>query len=116
MFEKYSPNGFNVHRYENENENVNEFDLTIHGNAMFQNKNDDYPDYNEKDRYERRSGQNVQINHVDVESQKKLNELKNNNPGVVINKKDDDVMDPNSFFNNTSQVYLLYNLGENLKK
>ena len=107
----YSPNGFNVHRYDNENENVNEFDVTISGNAMFKNKNDAYPDYSEKDRYERQrsSGQNVQINHID-----KLNEI--NNPGVIINKNNEDVMDPNTFFNNTSQVYLLYNLGENLKK
>ena len=99
MFDdNYSPNGFNVHHYENVNGSENDNGITIHGNAMFKNKNDEYPDYYEKERYQR-SSQNVQINHVDNESQRRLNELKNNNPGVIINKNED-VMDPNTFFNN----------------
>lgn len=126
MFEEnYSPNGFNVHKYDTENENVNEFDVTIRGNSTFKNKDDYYPDFYERQRYDEkmRLQQNIKINHVETqwdidtrESQNKLNEIKNNTPVEIINKSEETVMNPNDFFNNTSQVYLLYNIGENLKK
>ena len=123
--ENNSPNGFNVHRYDSENENVNEFDINVRGSMM--NKNEYYPDFYERQRYEKQRLQNeVQISPVskpvtqwDIEtkeSQRKLNELQNNNNGVVINKQSDDVMDPNTFFNNSSQIYLLYNVADKLGK
>jgi len=111
----YSPNGFNVHKYENEN--VNEFDITIRG-SMFGNKNDPYPDYQERQRLQ----QEVQITPVETkwdvetrESQRKLNEIKAQDPGVLINRSEE-VMDPNAFFNNSSQIYLLYTIGDKMKK
>ena len=105
-----SPNGFTVHKY-NENENVNE-SVKIRGTTMFQNKDDYYPDY------EKYSNQGKQTWEKDTkESQDKLNEMKRTAEvsGTVINVDNNDVVDPNAFFNNNSQVYLFYNLGEKVK-
>jgi hypothetical protein len=113
----YSPNGFNIHRepYENvnESENVNGFDIRVRDASGYQNKDDYYPDY------EKYSNQGPnEWDKQTKESQDKLNELKRtvDVSGTVINQGDSDVMDPNAFFNNTSQVYLLYGLGDELKK
>lgn len=109
MFEENSPNGFTVHRYDNEN--VNESEIKIRG-TIFQNPDQYYPDY---EKYKEQGAQ--QWEQETKESQDKLNELKRTADvsGTVINQNDNDVMDPNAFFGNNSQIYVLYNLGENLK-
>ena len=111
MFDENSPNGFIVHR-ENVNESENKNEIKVRGTTMFQNKEDYYPDY---EKYSNQGNWNQETK----ESQVKLNEVKRNAEafGTVINlNEDEDVVDPNTFFNNTSQVYLLYNLGEEFKK
>lgn len=104
-----SPNGFNVHRYENDNENVNESEIKIHGTNFDDNKY--YPDY---DKY---SHQGKPLTKEEKEVQDKLNEMKRTAEvsGTVINQNNEESVDPNAFFNNNSQIYLLYNLGEKVK-
>jgi hypothetical protein len=109
MFDDYnSPNGFNVHNVVNESENENE--INVYGSTMFQNKDDYYPDY------EKYSEQGIISPELKL-AQEKLNVAKKENDslGTVINTSNDDVVDPNTFFNNTSQVYLLYNLKDNIR-
>jgi len=114
MFDdNYSPNGFSVHRapYENVNESDYEkgVDVKIRG-SIFQNKEDYYPDYYERQRLQ----QEIQISPVVKPTPpQKLNEM-NDNPEVIINKEDE-VMDPNTFFNDSSQIYLLYDIGDKMK-
>lgn len=109
MFDDYnSPNGFKVHR-ENVNESETENEINVHGSTMFKNKNDYYPDYDE---YNQQGNVTPEL----IKAQEKLKEEKRtaDSFGTVINTTEDTI-DPNSFFNNTSQVYLLYNLGEKFK-
>ena len=117
MFDDYynSPNGFTVHRY-NENENVNESEIKVRGTTIFQNPEQYYPDY---EKYkEQGMTKSQQWEEETKESQDKLNELKRTAEvsGTVINQNDgNDVVDPNAFFGNNSQVYVLFNLGDKLK-
>jgi hypothetical protein len=114
MFDDYynSTNRFNVHR-ENVNESENEnYNINVRGTTMFQNKDDYYPDY---EKYSQQGdGTPADWNK---QAQEKLAQEKRTADafGTVINVKDDDVVDPDSFFNNNSQVYLFYNLGEKFK-
>jgi len=110
--ENYSPNGFSVRRapYENVNESdyENGKDVKIKG-SIFQNKEDYYPDYQERQRLQ----QDVQISPIG-KTTPPINV--NNNVNEVINTNDEEVMDPNAFFNNSSQVYLLFDIGDKMKQ
>lgn len=110
MFDDYSPNGFNVH-HENVNESETENEINVRGSTMFKNKDDYYPDYDE---YNQQGSETSEL----IKAQEKLKEEKKtaDSFGTVINTSNEDVIDPNTFFNNTSQVYLLYNLGEKFKR
>ena len=114
MFVENSPNGFTVHRYDNENVNESKNDITIRGSS-FDDPEKYYPDY---EKYRKQGNVSESTWEEDTKkSQEKLEELKKTEEksGTVINQDDNTVvMDPNAFFNN-SQVYVLYNLGDAMK-
>ncbi len=96
--DNYSPNGFNIHRVD---ENINEENKIEIIGADFQDKNEYYPDFNNS--------------KIDKKIQEKLNNMKekNESSAVLINSSEE-VMNVDNFFNNTSQIYLLYNLSEKI--
>jgi hypothetical protein len=107
-----SPNGFMVRRY---NETEKEPEIEIKGTTIFQDPDQYYPDY---EMYQQEKLSEQQWQQETKESQEKLNELRKNveEKSTVINQNDNEVeIDPNAFFNNNSQVYVLYNLGDKLK-
>ncbi len=89
--ERYSPNGFNIHREEEDNKNE-EVNFSFYG-TMFENKNDYYPDY---EKYKHQG--NGDPSKWDL-----------TNSNVI----EDDTINPETFFN--SQNYLL-NIIEKIKK
>lgn len=108
MNQENSPNGFTINRFDG-----NEPDKIEIKGSNFDNPDQYYPDY-EKSK---------QANIVEStweedtkKSQKKLEDLKKQeeSKGTIINQ-DDNVIDPNSFFN-SSQNYVLFNLGDTLKE
>jgi len=94
----FSPNGFTIHRIDDNV--IEENKIEIFG-ADFQDENEYYPDFNNT--------------KIDKEIQDKLNILKEKNESeATLIKSDDIVMDVDNFFNNISQIYLLYNICEKI--